>query len=163
LDLSEDALQAAEKGLKRLREAYAKIDRLPEARTSSWDVDAWTDSLYEAMNDDFNTPVAIARLFEGAKTIGQIEQGQQSLTQTDKEKLKRVFSTFMFDILGLPEEQSEGQCSHNLEHVLRILIDLRNQARKNKNWELADRIRDELAAIGIRLKDGKDGTTWEID
>ncbi len=163
LDLSEDALQAAEKGLKRLREAYAKIDRLPEARTSSWDVDAWTDSLYEAMNDDFNTPVAIARLFEGAKTIGQIEQGQQSLTQTDKEKLKRVFSTFMFDILGLPEQQSEGQCSHNLEHVLRILIDLRNQARKNKNWELADRIRDELAAIGIRLKDGKDGTTWEID
>ncbi len=162
LDLSEEALQAAEKGLKRLWDAYNKIDALPESKETDWNLNAWRDSLYEAMNDDFNTPVAVARLFEGAKTVNQIAQGQKHITAADKKRLKDIFDTFMFEILGLPREQGEGACTQNLDHVLSILIDLRNQARKNKNWELADRIRDELAAMGIRLKDGKDGTTWEI-
>jgi len=163
LDLSDEALKSAEKGLKRLWEAYRKIDRLPESGESTWEVDPWIESLYEAMNDDFNTPVVIARLFEGAKAIGQIETGQQKITAADKHKLKKTFDVFMFEILGLPAEEDQGACHQNLNHVLRILIDLRNQARKNKNWELADRIRDELAALGIRLKDGKDGTTWEME
>ncbi|NPA42414.1 MAG: cysteine--tRNA ligase [Chlorobi bacterium] len=164
LDLSEDALRSAEKGLKRLREAYALIDRLPESgEKGTFDVEDWRDKLYAAMNDDFNTPVAVAHLFEGAKAVHKIASGEDRITAADKKLLKDTFRTFMFDILGLPEESGEGACTQNLEGVIRVLIDLRNEARKMKNWALADKIRDELARLGIKLKDAKDGTTYEIE
>jgi len=163
LDLSEEALKSAEKGLKRLRDAYAKIESLPAGdRKGEFDAEAWRDRLYAAMNDDFNTPVAVAELFEGAKAVRRIAAGDDRITTADKELLHETFKTFMFDILGIPEELSEGNCTRNLEGVLRLLIDLRNEARKNKNWELADKIRDELARLGIKLKDTKEGTEYEI-
>ncbi|NPA46338.1 MAG: cysteine--tRNA ligase [Chlorobi bacterium] len=163
LDLSEEALQSAEKGLKRLREAMQKIPSLPGSpATEGFDVQQWRDKLYEAMNDDFNTPVAIAGLFEGAKAINRIAEGKAKISPADKALLKETFDTFMFDILGMPQEEDESGCTRNLESVIRILIDLRNEARKTKNWALADQIRNELARLGIRLKDGKDGTTFEI-
>ena len=164
LDLSEDALQSAEKGLKRLREAYKKIKNLPEAAQSEgFDVAAWRDRLYAAMNDDFNTPVAIAELFEGAKAVNRMVEGKDKISAYDKALLQRTFDEFLFEILGLPQEEDESTCTRNLEGVLRVLIDLRNQARQMKNWELADKIRDELAQLGIKLKDGKDGTVYEIE
>jgi len=164
LDLSEDALQSAEKGLKRLREAYKKIKNLPEAAQSEgFDVAAWRDRLYAAMNDDFNTPVAIAELFEGAKAVNRIAEGKDKISADDKALLQHTFDEFLFEILGLPQEEDESTCTRNLEGVLRVLIDLRNQARQIKNWELADKIRDELAQLGIKLKDGKDGTVYEIE
>jgi cysteinyl-tRNA synthetase len=163
LDLSEEALQSAEKGLKRLWEAYGKIDTLPVSDVSGWDVGKWRDSLYEAMNDDFNTPIVVARLFDGAKTVNKIDAGNLSIDRQAKRLLKKTFKDFMFDILGLPENQTGGQCMKNLDGVLRMLIELRNEARQNKNWALADKIRDELAAMGIRLKDGKEGTVYELD
>ncbi len=162
LDLSEQALQAAEKGLARLREAIKKIDKLPVSQTSGIDIIQWRDSLYESMNDDFNTPVTIARLFDGVKMINQIEAGQASIGEADKNLLKETFETFAFEILGLHREDESCSSQKNLEHVIRLLIDLRNDARKNKNWALADQIRDELKNLGIILKDGKDGTEFEI-
>ncbi len=162
LDLSEEALESAEKGLRRLWEAYDKIKDIPETESEGFDVQKWRDGLYEAMNDDFNTPVTVARLFEGAKAINKMSAGEGGLAPESKQLLKQTFEDFMFEILGLPENRDECAGNRNLDHVLKILIDLRNRARQQKNWELADKIRDELAAIGIQLKDGKDGTTYEI-
>ena len=162
LDLSEEALQAAEKGLRRLWEAWRKIDALPVSDTSDWDVNAWRDSLYEAMNDDFNTPVTLARLFDGAKAVQRIAAGQAHITAGDKALLRQTMEAFMFDILGLPRQTGQGTGTQNLDGLIRLLIDLRNQARQAKNWALADQIRDELGRMGIVLKDGKDGTEYEI-
>ncbi len=162
LDLSEEALQSAEKALARIREAMKKIDRLPVSNKDSIDVATWRDSLYEAMNDDFNTPVAIARMFDAVKTINRIIDGKDSITEASKRLLSETFKIFYNDIFGLPVESESGAAQKNLEHVIKILIDLRNEARSQKNWPLADKIRDELHASGIILKDGKDGTTFEI-
>jgi cysteinyl-tRNA synthetase len=163
LDLSEEALDAAEKGLKRLIEAYKKIDKIAVADKDDFDTEAWRDSLYEAMNDDFNTPVTIARMFEGAKEINKMADGKGTLTESSKQLLKDTFKTFLFDILGIPESAVQGEGKDNLDGVIRMLINLRNEARAQKNWELADKIRDELAALGIKLKDGKEGTTYEME
>ncbi len=163
LDLSDDALKAAEKGLKRLLDAYQSIEKLPVHAKSTWDVKAWKDSLYQAMNDDFNTPVTIARLFDGAKKIKNIAEGKETVTQEDKELLKNTFETFLFDILGIPAVQDEGKTQKNMDFLMELLIDLRNQARKQKNWALADKIRDDLARHGIRLKDTPEGTTYEME
>ncbi len=162
LDLSEEALESAEKGLKRLWEAYGKIDKIPQTGRDGFDVEKWRDSLYEAMNDDFNTPVTLARMFEGAKAVNKITSGEGGLSHESKALLKKTFKEFMFDIFGLPESRIEGEENKNLDGVIRVLIALRNEARKQKNWELSDKIRDELAALGIKLKDGKEGTEYEI-
>ncbi len=164
LDLSEEALQSAEKGLKRLWEAYRKIPLIKEGQDQdNFNVEAWRDRLYAAMNDDFNTPVTISVLFEGAKEINRLVNQGFSITPEQKTLLQQSFYQFMFEILGLPQNEEEGKCKQNLDAVLQILINLRNEARKNKNWALSDQIRDELAQLGIKLKDGKDGTTYEIE
>ncbi len=162
LDLSEEALQSAEKALGRLREAMKKIDGLPVSDQDDFDVEKWRDGLYEAMNDDFNTPVAVARMFDAVKAINRIAEGKDKITEKSKELLSGTFQVFFKDIFGLPDEAETGTAQKNLEHVIKILIDLRNDARAQKNWNLADKIRDELNALGIVLKDGKDGTTFEI-
>ncbi len=163
LDLSDEALQAAEKGLKKLREAYKMIDTLPESSRSDWDVEKWRDALYTAMNDDFNTAQTVAVLFEGSKNVRSVSEGKKYFTAADKKLLKQTFNDFLFEILGLPEDETEGKAIKNLDHLIKILIDLRNKAREQKNWALSDKIREELASIGIRLKDDKEGTTYEIE
>ncbi len=162
LDLSEDALQAAEKGYKRLMEAIQSIDELPESNQTDFNVDKWIESLYAAMDDDFNTPILIANLFEGVKFVNQVKAEKANITKEDKEKMKKAFDDFAFEVLGLHKSAEQQNTGNNqaFNKVIQLLIEMRNQARAEKNWALSDKIRDELAQYGVILKDGKEGTTY---
>ncbi len=162
LDLSEDALQAAEKGYKRMMEAIKLPDKLPVSDTTSFDVDKLIESFYEAMNDDFNTPVLIANLFEAVKYINLINDGKEKITQADKDKFQKAINDFAFEVLGLHKTEQEAGNNQAFDKTIQLLIDIRNQARADKNWALSDKVRDELAKFGIQLKDGKDGTTYSF-
>ena len=163
LDLSDSALLASEKGYHKLMEAHGAISQLPTGPTSEFDVKAWTQQCYNAMNDDFNTPILIAHLFDAVKRINLIKEGKETITELDKKELSNTFNSFVFDVLGLEDQSASDGNSQTMEGVVNLLIDLRNQARANKDFETSDKIRDELTALGIQLKDGKDGTTFSIN
>ncbi len=160
LDLSEDALSAAEKGYKKLMEAVKTLKTLPVSNKSSIDVKALINSFYEAMDDDFNTPVLIANLFEAVRYINLVKDAKESLMPKDKELLEKAVNDFVFEVLGLHKTQQEAGNNQAFDKSIQLLIDIRNQARAEKNWSLSDQIRDELAKFGVQLKDGKDGTTY---
>ncbi|SFU38394.1 cysteinyl-tRNA synthetase [Pustulibacterium marinum] len=165
LDFSDDALLAAEKGYNRLMEALKTAKSLATSNTSSFDVENWKQSCYNAMNDDFNSPILIANLFEGVKLINLIKDGKESITQEDLDLLLSTMHNFLFDVLGLTSTSEGNQSTGNenaLSGTVELLIKLRNEARADKNWALSDQIRDELLALGIQLKDGKDGTTFTV-
>ncbi len=161
LDLSSDALEAAEKGYKRLIQGIELLPDLPTSNESSVDINAHIDTYYAAMNDDFNSPVLIAQLFETVKLVHLLKKGEETLTTADVEKLSNSVHEFVFDVLGLTLATKEKDNTY-LDKALSVLIDLREQARANKDFSTADRIRDELLAKGIQLKDGKDGTTYGL-
>jgi len=162
LDFSDDALLASEKGYFRLMSSINLLDSLVGSKTSTIDINTWTKNCYDAMNDDFNSPVLIANLFEGVKYINLIKENKESLSNDDLETLKTTLKTFVFDVLGLEDSTSEDS-SDKLSGVVDMLIEMRNEARANKDWVLSDKIRDELLAKGIQLKDGKDGTTFSVN
>ncbi len=162
LDLSEDALQAAEKAYKKLMEAVKILPDLPQSEKSSEDVAALIESFYEAMNDDFNTPILIARLFEAVRLINSVKDGKASLTKADKQQLQNALNQFAFEVLGLHHTAQDAATHQAFDKTIQLLIDIRNNARAEKNWALSDQIRDELARFGIQLKDGKDGTTYSF-
>lgn len=160
VDLSNDALVASEKGFNRLMEAVKLLDHLPTSTQSSINVKEWKQKAYEALTDDFNSPILIAHLFEAVKWIFAIQDGKETITSEDLAELKSLIHGFVFDVLGLQNvEESNHQ---KLDQTLQVLIDLRNQARKAKNFELSDQIRDRLLEEGIELKDGRDGTSYQI-
>jgi cysteinyl-tRNA synthetase len=161
LDLSSDALEAAEKGYERLLHSIELLADLPKSKESSANINDHIQGYYTAMNDDFNSPVLIAQLFETVKLIHRVKQGEDTLTGTDIEKLSKAVNAFIFDVLGLTLTTKEQDNSY-LDKALSVLIDLREQARTNKDFATADRIRDELLAKGIQLKDGKDGTNYGL-
>jgi cysteinyl-tRNA synthetase len=162
LDLSEDALQAAEKGYKRMMEGIKLLEKLPISKQTSFDIDMLINSFYDAMNDDFNTPVLIAHLFDAVKHINLINDGKEQISEVDRDKLQKAVNDFVFEVLGLHKvEQSDGN-QQAFDKTIQLLIEVRNQARAEKNWALSDKIRDELAKFGIQLKDGKDGTTYSF-
>lgn len=164
LDFSNDALEASEKGYHRLMDAYRSLDSLPTASESTFDVAAWRQSCYDAMNDDFNSPILIAQLFEATKAINAIKEENTTITEDDLKTLSVTMSGFIFDVLGLQDIASEGNDdSGKLSGAIELLIELRNNARANKDFETSDRIRDELQEVGIQLKDGKDGTTYSLN
>jgi cysteinyl-tRNA synthetase len=160
LDLTDDGLLAAEKGFNRLMDAIDLIDNLKTSNSSSFDVTAWQQKCYDAMNDDFNTPILIAHLFDAAKFINQTKDGSASVTKEDLELLKQTIETFVFDILGLVNVSKESVGSDKLAGAVEILIKLRKEARLNKDFALSDTIRDELAEAGIQLNDSREGTTF---
>lgn len=161
LDFSNEALQAAEKGYKRLMNAASKVAILRASANSDMDVNAWKQKLYDAMNDDLATPQVVATLFEAAKWINEIDAKKMNISETDKAVLSETFSAFLFDILGLkPEEEGNND---KLDSVMQMVIDLRKQAKENKDWATADKIRDELKAAGIEIMDGKEGTTYKTN
>ena len=162
LDLSEDALEAAEKGYKKLMEAFQLLKKIPVSNTTSFDAEALINSFYDAMNDDFNTPILIANLFEAARYINLINDGKESITKKDKENLQKSIEQFAFDVLGLHQTEPTKENNQAFDKVIQLLIEIRNQARAEKNWDLSDKIRDELGKYGIKLKDGKDGTTYSF-
>lgn len=163
LDFSNEALQAAEKGLERLLKATEKIDSLPVSAHSSVNVAELAANCYAAMADDLNSPIAISYLFEGVKMINALADGKATITEADRDALKNLFSAFVFDILGLkPETQADAGDREVLNEVVGLLMKLRADARANKDWATSDKIRNELTAIGFDIKDGKDGITWEL-
>ncbi|CAA0176856.1 cysteine--tRNA ligase [Tenacibaculum maritimum] len=162
LDFSNDALLASEKGYHKLMEAFKALNSIEEGNTSEFDVKGWKQKCYDAMNDDFNTPILIAHLFEAVKHINLLKDKKIRITKEDLELLKTTMSAFVFDVLGLMDEVQQ-QSSDKVDGVVGLLIKLRKEARENKDWALSDQIRDELLALGIQLKDGREGTTFAIN
>ena len=162
LDFSGEALEASEKGHSKLMEAVNYLDKIEASKISTFNVQEWTKSCYDAMNDDFNTPILIANLFEAVKAINHIKEQNASLTIEDLEEFKTVLHGFVFDVLGLMDESSQDN-SEKINGVVTLLIKLRKEARENKDWALSDQIRDELIVLGIQLKDGKEGTTFTVN
>ena len=161
LDFSGEALEASEKGHAKLMDAVRFVDSITAAKTSTFDVHKWEKDCYAAMNDDFNTPVLIAHLFEAVKAINQIKEQNATLTAADLATLKTTLNAFVFDVLGLMNEANQDN-SDKINGVVALLIKLRKEARENKDWALSDQIRDELIALGIQLNDGREGTTFSI-
>lgn len=160
LDISNDAMVASEKGFSRLMEGIKLIDSIPTKGNSTLDIMSWRNSCYDAMNDDFNTPILIANLFEGIRYVNLLNDGKENITAEDLAFLKITLTTFIFDVLGIKNESEAANNSDKLAGVVEMLITMRNEARANKNWALSDEIRDQLAVLGIILKDGKDGTSF---
>ena len=162
LDFSSDALEAAEKGYYRLMEAIDKLPGLPVSDESTFDVKQWRKKCYAAMNDDFNTPVLLSHIFEAVGEINKADAGQAAFASDDKELLCDTIKGFVYEVMGIEniEKSGDGDITDGL---IKILIEQRLQAREERNWALSDQIRDRLAALGISLKDGRDGTTYSIE
>lgn len=160
LDFTNDAILAAEKGYFRLMEAIDGLKDINTSTTSTLSVSNWAAACYEAMNDDFNSPILIAQLFEGVRFINLLKDNKETLTQSDFELFSSLMKGFVFDVLGLEDEKAAGNNNEKLEGVVNMLIEMRNQARANKDFAMSDQIRDQLMAIGIQLKDGKEGTSF---
>jgi len=159
LDISNQAMLASEKGFDRLMEGVKMLNELPVSSTSSFDVKKWKKQCEDALLDDFNSPILIAHLFEIVKFVNSIKESKATISQSDLEELKQTLNAFVFDVLGLQNNQTSSN-NGKLENVISILISMRNQARADKNFALSDQIRDELSAVGIQLKDSKDGTSF---
>jgi cysteinyl-tRNA synthetase len=162
LDFSDDAIVAAEKGYKRLMEALSLLKDLPTSTQSSVSIEDWKQLCYDAMNDDFNTPILIAHLFEGVRYINVIKDGKETITAEDLATFTTAIEAFVYEVLGLENEKITDSSNDKLEGTIQLLIEMRKQARENKNFALSDQIRDQLLALGIQLKDGKEGTTFSL-
>ena len=160
LDFTNNGLLASEKGFFRLMDAINLIEDLKTSDSSSFNVSEWKQKCYDAMNDDFNTPILIATLFDAVKFINQIKDGSATITKEDLGLLKETLENFTFDILGLVNVSKENTGSDKLSGAVEILINLRKEARQNKDFALSDKIRDELAEVGIQLNDSREGTTF---
>jgi cysteinyl-tRNA synthetase len=158
LDFSSDALNAAEKGFYRLQEAISLLPDLPSGKESSWDVNVWEEKCYAAMNDDFNTPILIANLFDAAKYIQMVHSGKASISNKDKKYLIGKMNTFFFDVLGLNLIDAGNDTS--LSTVMELVLDMRQTARANKDWSTSDAIRDKLNEAGIVVNDNAEGASW---
>ena len=141
-------------------DAIGLLEALPTSTSSSMNVDEWKQKCYDAMNDDFNTPILIANLFDASKFINQIKEGKVTITVEDLKTLQDTINSFVFEVLGLTDASQEDAGSDKLAGAVDLLIKLRQEARANKDFALSDKIRDELAATGIQLQDGKEGTTF---
>ncbi|MDH6252101.1 cysteinyl-tRNA synthetase [Chryseobacterium sp. H1D6B] len=163
LDISNDAMIASEKGFIRLMEAVKVLNSITpdDQKQSAFSLEEWKNKCYEALTDDFNSPILIAHLFEAVKYIFALNDQKDSISTKDLEELKAALNAFIFDVLGL--QAVEENNNEKLDQTLQVLIELRNQARKSKNFDLSDQIRDKLLAEGIELKDGRDGTSYVLN
>jgi cysteinyl-tRNA synthetase len=165
LDFSNDALIAAEKGLSKLTNAVETLYKLEAKEKVNKDISVsdLSDKCYAAMNDDFNTPVLIATLFEGVKWINSAADGRMELDKNQIESLKTLYKGFLDNVLGLKNEDltNNGSGEEDLaSNLLDLLVDLRNDAKANKDYAGADRIRNTLGELGVAVTDGKDGSSW---
>ena len=164
LDISETALLAAEKGYSRMVEAVASLDHLITSDRCDFEYDIWLEKCHQAMNDDFNTPILIAQLFDAVKFIFTVKNGAAKINQETLDKLKNQLPLFIHDVLGLHlNTDSTSQQTDTLEKSVELLITLRDKARANKDFETSDLIRDALNAMNIQLFDGKEGTTFKVN
>lgn len=170
LDISNEAMLASEKGFQRLMEAVKLVDsyqlsvdgaKTDNRQPSTINLTEWKQKCYDALNDDFNSPILISHLFEAVSFIFKLKDGKEFISSEDLEELKTLMNAFVFDVLGL--QNIEENNNIKLDQTLQVLIELRNQARKAKNFELSDQIRDKLLAEGIELKDGREGTSYVLN
>lgn len=164
LDFSNEALQAAEKGLARLMAANRILDKVKPSDKSSVDVNDLTARVYEAMGDDLNSPIAIAALFDWVRIINSLAEAKETITQADLDYLKQNFRSIVFDILGLTDEQSAGgsKQAELTSNLIDMLLNMRIDAKARKDFATSDKIRDELSKMGVVVRDRKDGFDWEI-
>lgn len=165
VDFSNEALQASEKGLARLLDACATLDKLKPAGASTIDIKGLKEKCFEAMNDDLNTPIVISHLFDATRMINSVKDGKDSISEDDLNELKAIFRLFVFDLLGLKDESRSGAENGSIEafsKAMDLLLSIRQQAKANKDWATSDKIRNELTALGFTIKDTKDGAEWKI-
>lgn len=161
IDFSNEALKAAEKGYQKLMKVFESLNKIKPSDSSTFDVLALNEKCHEALNDDLNSPVLLSHLFEGVRFVNSVIDGSEKINAKDLETLKTLFNTFVFDILGLRDE-SEGKRDEELTgKLMKIIIDLRQAAKNNKDWPTSDKIRNELKDAGVVLKDLKEGAEWE--
>jgi cysteinyl-tRNA synthetase len=160
LDFSNDALKAAEKGFERFMNAIETLEKLKVSDSSTVNAEQYKTNCFAAMDDDLNTPIALAHLFDAVRQINSIYAGTETIDYTNLTELKKLFNTFAFDIFGLKKENEKSTESLE-ENLVSILLDLRKDAKENKNYTASDAIRDKLKNIGIEIKDSKESTTWE--
>jgi cysteinyl-tRNA synthetase len=164
LDFSNEALKAAEKGMDRLMKAVETLSKIKPSAASTVDPSDLERRCAEAMADDLNSPMVISALFDWVRTINQLAEGQQTISAEDLESLRAIVKRYVFDILGLRDEKSAGASGNDMvSPLVEMLLEMRQQAKAEKNWALSDQIRNRLTEIGIRVKDRKDGYDWEIE
>ena len=167
VDFSNEALQASEKGLARLMDAYSNLMKLKAGETTTVDVKGLREKCYEAMNDDLNSPIVISHLFDAARAINSVKDGKGSISAEDLKELQEVFHLFVFDILGMQDTATAAASGQDnsreaFSKAVDLLLSIRQQAKANKDWATSDKIRNELTAIGFTIKDTKDGAEWKI-
>ena len=167
VDFSNEALQAAEKALNRMLEGWKRLQELTPSAESTIDVNGYEAKCYEAMNDDLNTSIVISHLFDACRVINQVNDGKASATAEDIETLKKLFNTFLVDILGVRTEMiaggdENGDALRPFEQAVDFILEMRRTAKANKDWATSDLIRDRLAQIGFDVKDTKDGFEWSV-
>jgi cysteinyl-tRNA synthetase len=163
LDLSNDALLASEKGFKKLMSGFSLISQLDHNnQASDFNVDQWISKCYSKMNDDFNTPMLIAEIFDCVKFINNVNINTKNLNTNDKEKLTTTFNDLLFNILGFNNENEESKNNNSSDELISLLIKIRNEARLNKNFKLSDQIRDDLLKIGVQLNDEQNSSSYKL-
>jgi len=162
VDFSNEALIAAEKGFDRLMKGIETLNKLQPETESTVNIKAISDKCYAALNDDFNTPILIAHLFDGVKTINSIAAGTEKIDAAGLNDLKKLYNDFVKDILGLVSEKKESENNDISAKLIDMFLTMRVDAKNNKDWATADKIRNELTELGIIIKDTKDGFEWEI-
>ncbi len=163
LDFSNEALQASEKGYARLIAAIKLLDKLKTYPTSTSNIGELKQKCYDAMNDDFNAPILVANLFEGARIINSVNDGKETISADDLVVLKKIMHEFTHDVLGLSAEQTGGDNNNLVGGLMQTIIDIRQKAKANKDFATSDKIRDDLNALKVVVKDGKDGASWELN
>ena len=161
VDFSSEALVASEKGLARLMEAYERLQKLQAGKETTVEVAGLRERCEEAMCDDLNTPIVISHLFEAAKAINTVSDGKGTISEADLAELKEVFKLFIEDILGLQTESGSGS-NEAYKKAIDLLLNIRLEAKRNKDWGTSDKIRNELTALGFSIKDTKDGFEWSL-
>ena len=167
VDFSSEALEAAEKGLQRLQEAYARLMKIKPSAVSSQPSDNIRQRCQEAMDDDLNTPFVIAALFDSVRAINTVWDGKGTISEADLNELREVWKTYAIDVLGLRLEAASDQPSavsqmKAFNGAIDLLLGIRLQAKQNKDWATSDKIRNELTALGFQIKDTKDGFEWSL-
>ncbi|MBD98408.1 MAG: cysteine--tRNA ligase [Verrucomicrobia bacterium] len=163
LDFSNEALEAASKGFLRLQKGLERLDSIDVSSKSSIELDEFENSLYQAMNDDFNSPIVIAKLFDGLKMVAELESGKSMMSDEDLNRLKNIYTTFFYDILGLKTEESTGNSNELTDELMELIIEFRTAAKIQKDYATADKIRDKLKSLNIEIKDQKEGASWSFE
>jgi cysteinyl-tRNA synthetase len=162
VDFSNEALIASEKGLERLMEGYARLQKLTPSSTTDVDIKGLKAKCEEALLDDLNTPIVISHLFEAVKNINSAADGKAHINAEDLQELKDIFKLFVEDLLGLQAEESGGSSNDAYKKAIDLLLNIRMEAKANKDWATSDKIRNQLTEYGFQVKDTKDGFEWNL-